>query len=31
MDLLIKETDVNMNFTHEEMRDEVNSMMAGVG
>ena len=31
MDLLIKESDVNMNFTNDEMRDEVSSMMAGVG
>nr|CAH0100993.1 unnamed protein product [Daphnia galeata] len=31
MDLLIKESDVNSNFTHDEMRDEVSSMMAGVG
>ena len=30
IDLLIKETDVNKNFTHEEIRDEVSSMMAGV-
>jgi hypothetical protein len=30
MDLLIKESDVNINFTHDEMRDEVSSMMAGV-
>jgi hypothetical protein len=30
MDLIIKESEVNGNFTHEEMRDEVSSMMAGV-
>jgi|LakMenEpi03Aug12_release.lakeMendotaPanAssembly.Ray.scaffolds.fasta_scaffold718201_1 hypothetical protein len=30
MDLLIEESEDNGNFTHDEMRDEVSSMMAGV-
>jgi hypothetical protein len=30
MDRLIKESDVNGNFTHDEMIDEVSAMMAGV-